>query len=30
MRGATGVALQPHQIMRLPQKMAVMIDPRDI
>ena len=27
MRGATGITLQPHQILRLPRKMNVMIDP---
>ena len=27
MRGATGINLQPHQIMRLPRKRNVMIDP---
>ena len=26
MRGATGITLQPHQILRLPRKMNVMID----
>ena len=26
-RGATGVTLQPHQILRLPRKMTLMIDP---
>ena len=30
MRGATSLALQPHQMLRLPQKMTRMIDPRDI
>ena len=30
MRGATGIALQPHQILRLPRKMALMIDLRNI
>ena len=30
MRGATGIALQPHQILRLPRKMTLMIDIRDI
>ena len=28
MRGATRVTLQPHQILRLPRKMNLMIDPR--
>ena len=28
MRGATGVTIQPHQILRLPRKMNLMIDPR--
>ena len=27
MRGATGINLQPHQILRLPRKMNLMIDP---
>ena len=27
MRGATGITLQPHQILRLPRKMILMIDP---
>ena len=30
MRGATGSTLQPHQILRLPRKMNVMIDPHHI
>ena len=30
MRGATGVTLQPHQILRLPRKMNVMIDPAHV
>ena len=30
MRGATGNTLQPHQILRLPRKMNVMIDPHHI
>ena len=30
MRGATGVILQLHQILHLPRKMTVMIDPRHI
>ena len=30
MRGATGIALQPHQILRLPRKMTLMIDLRHI
>ena len=30
MRGVTGVILQLHQILRLPRKMNVMIDPRHI
>ena len=30
MRGATRVTLQPHQILRLPRKMNLMIDPRHI
>ena len=30
MRGATGVILQLYQILHLPRKMTVMIDPRDI
>ena len=30
MRGATSLALQPHQMLRLPRKMTRMIDPRDI
>ena len=30
MRGATGVVLQLHQILHLPRKMTVMIDPRHI
>ena len=30
MRGATGITLQPHQILRLPRKMNVMIDPHHI
>ena len=30
MRGGTGIARQPHQILRLPRKMTRMIDPRDI
>ena len=30
MRGATGINLQPHQILRLPRKMNLMIDPRHI
>ena len=30
MRGATGVTLQPHQILRLPRKMTLMIDPSRI
>ena len=29
-RGATRVTLQPHQILRLPRKMNLMIDPRHI
>ena len=29
-RGATGVTLQPHQILRLPRKMTLMIDPSHI
>ena len=29
-RGATGITLQPHQILRLPRKMTRIIDPRDI
>ena len=28
MRGATGVALQPHEILRLPRRMTRMLDPR--
>ena len=28
MRGATGLTVQRHQILRLPRKMTVMIDPR--
>ena len=28
MRGATGITLQPHQILRLPRKMTLMIDVR--
>ena len=27
MRGATGIALQPHQILRLPRKVTLIIDP---
>jgi len=27
MRGATGITLTPHQILRLPRKRNVMIDP---
>ena len=30
MRGATGINLQPHQILRLPRKRHVMIDPHHI
>ena len=30
MRGATGVTLQLHQILRVPRKMNLMIDPRHI
>ena len=30
MRGATGITLQPHQILRLPCKMNLMIDPHHI
>ena len=30
MRGATSLALQPHQMLRLPRKMTRVIDPRDI
>ena len=30
MRGATGITLQPHQILRLPGKMSLMIDPYHI
>ena len=30
MRGATGISLQPHQILRLPGKRSVMIDPHHI
>ena len=30
MRGATGISLQPHQILRLPRKRSVMIDPHHI
>ncbi len=30
LRGATRVTLQPHQILRLPRKMILMIDPRHI
>ena len=30
MRGATSITLQPHQILRLPRYMTLMIDPRDI
>ena len=30
MRGATGITLQPHQILRLPRKMSLMIDPYHI
>ena len=30
MRGATGITLQPHQILRLPRKMNRMIDPHHI
>ena len=30
MRGATGISLQPHQILRLPHKRSVMIDPHHI
>ena len=30
MRGATGISLQPHQILRLPRKRNVMIDPHHI
>ena len=30
MRGATGITLQPHQILRLPRKMNLMIDPHHI
>ena len=27
MRGATGITLQPHQVLRQPRKMNLMIDP---
>ena len=30
MRGATGITFQPHQLLRLPRKMNVMIDPHRI
>ena len=30
MRGATGMSLQPHQILRLPRKRSVMIDAQNI
>ena len=30
MRGATGITLQPHQVLRLPRKMNLMIDPHHI
>ena len=30
MRGATGITLQPHQILRLPRKMTLMTDVRHI
>ena len=30
MRGATGITLQPHQILRLPRKMNRIVDPRGI
>ena len=30
MRGATGITLQPHQMLCLPRKMTRIIDPRDI
>ena len=30
MRGATGITFQPHQILRLPRKMNLMIDPHHI
>ena len=30
MRGATGITLQPHQILRLPRNMNLMIDPHHI
>ena len=30
MRGATGISIQPHQILRLPRKRNVMIDPHHI
>ena len=30
MRGATGITLQPHQILRLPRKMNLMIDAQNI
>ena len=30
MRGATGITLQPHQILRLPRKVSVMVDPAHI
>ena len=30
MRGATGITLQPHQILRLPRKMSLMFDPYHI
>ena len=30
MRGATGITLQPHQILHLPRKMNLMIDPHHI
>ena len=30
MRGATGLTLQRHQIVRLPRKMTLMIDARHI
>ena len=29
MREATGITLQPHQMLRLPRKMTRMIDPPD-
>ena len=30
LRGATGVTIQPHQVLRLPRKMTLMIDPPHI